>query len=852
MRVTFGTKYNQMLSNNGQMTSNLNDLNTKIASGKKIQYGWQDASISNQNLKLEYDEVTLQQGIDVSRTAETQTLNTDKALQEMSQAMVQFKTKLLHAANDLHTPTSREALARDLEATKAHIINIANTSIGGNFIFSGSKVGTQPFDMEGNYYGNDEELNALVSSQNLVPFNITGDELFYGYDNDKNRVITTNSRMLNQTRLHPAIMDNSEKHSEPVEVYITEEDSLRDMIGDDDSDARNNGKEYFYVQGVNSRGQSFKEKFALDVGYTNPKNATTMRDLLERIGKAFGNTNTTQVVDVRLNKWGQIEIKDLKTGSSSIDFHMISSNADVDDVSELEKIGARVKTYNQQNFTSEFSASNLKGVDDLYDHRVTHIPTTLIRKDNVMTEIDTKLEDIMSVETRYIKISGTPPNENDGTVSTRELPEPFIFDIKGKEVRDLFVAIKEYFGGKIDVELDHGEINIYDRNVRNKSTDTLHPPFDGERGFSIRLQSIGEDGQNEVNGFTSSLGKSYTKTAFQQLGSKIRGNVVQSISGTSVLASHNTKLIEVTDGTLNGKTYGFKIHDHNGIELQASLTFTKQGSFLELPTQSNNGQTIKIPLFNPDDDPPAVTISDGDSVTYRQLMDAMSIALNYSNEDDKSLGAAQIRHGKPTQDKKDAYEELLKRAKTNISIDFDSEGKITIQDNVRSITRMTMMFYDKDQDKFDKDTIYNSRANIRLNANTSLVVDDPKIHFFKGLNDAIQSVRDGIYRAGALHGLRYDDTMQNNGIQNSIALIDHLSDHIEKIIAKNGAHTRTFQNSIARNEIIKTQVSGIKGDTIGTDLAETYNKFTNLSNNYQAVLNSTNRINNLSLVNYLN
>lgn len=850
MRVTFGTKYNQMLNNNGNITSNLNDLNTKIASGKKIQYGWQDASVSNQNLKLEYDETTLQQGIEVARTAETQTLNTDKALQEISLAMVQFKTKLLHAANDLHTPTSREALARDLEATKAHIISIANTSVGGKFIFAGSKVDVQPFDSVGNYYGNDEELNALVSSKNLVPFNITGEELFYGFDNDKHRLITTNGRMLNQTRLHPAIMDNSEKHSEPTEVYIKEDDTLRDLIGDNDNNPRNNGKEYFYLQGVNSRGQSFKEKFALDVGYTNPKNATTVRDLLDRIGKAFGNTHATKVVDVHLNNWGQIEIKDLRPGSSSIDFHMISSEADVENLADLEKLGARVQTYSSQNLTSEFSASNLKGVNDLYDNRLTHIPTTLIRKDNVMTEVDTKLEDILSVPTRYIKITGTPPNEKDGTISKRELGEPLLFDVKGQEVRDLFDAIKEYFGGNIDVELDHGQINIYDRNVRNKSTDTLKPPFDGERGFSIRLETLDENG-GEVNGFTSSLGVSYTKTGFQQLGSKLRGNISQSLSGTSVLANDHTKLIEVTDGSLNGKTYGFKLHDHNGIELEASITFTKQGSFLELPAQHSD-KTVKIPLFDPYDEPPAVTISGGDSVTYRQLMDAMSIALNYSNEDDESLGATQVRDGKPTQAQKDAYEELLSRAKTNITIDFDSEGKIEIQDNLRAITRMTMMFYDKAQDDFSPEAIRYSNANVRLNANGSLVVDDPKIHFFRGLDDAIQSVRDGIYRAGALHGQRYDDTMKSLGIQNCIELIDHLSDHIEKVISKNGAHTRTFQNAVARNEIIKTQVSGIKGDTIGADLAETYNKFTNLSNNYQAVLSSTNRINNLSLVNYLN
>lgn len=851
MRVTFGTKYNQMLSNQGHITSNLNDLNTKIASGKKIQYGWQDASVANQNLKLEYDETTLQQGIDVAKTAQTQTLNTDKALQEMSEAMLHFKTKLLHAANDLHTPTSREALARDLEAIKAHIISVGNTSIGGKFIFSGSKVDKKPFDMEGNYYGNNEELNALVSSKNLVPFNITGEELFYGFDNDKHRLITTNARMLNQTRLHPAIMDKSEKHSEPTEVYITEDDTLRDMLGDNDNITSNNGKEYFYIQGVNSRGQSFKDKFALDVGYTNENNATKVRDLLDRIGNAFGNTNATQVVDVRLNKWGQIEIKDLKTGSSSIDFHMISSNEDVDDISQLEKMGARVTTYSQQNLTSEFTLDSIKGVNDLYDNRITHLPTTLIRKDNVMTQTDTKLEDILASGTRYIKISGTPPNEKDGKISTRNLGEPFIFDIKGKEVRDLFSAIKDYFGGNLDVDLDFGQINIYDKNVRNKSTDTLKPPFDGERGFSIQLDTLDENNQ-AIKGFTSSLGFAYTKTGFEQLGSKLKGNIAQSLSANSTLANDHTKLIEVTDGTLNGKTYGFKFHDHNGVELSATLTFTKQGSFLELPSQSNPENTIKIPLFNPYDEPPAVTISDGDSVTYRQLMDAMSIALNYSNEDDKSLMATQIRGEKPRQAQKDAYEALLDRAKTNMNIAFDSEGKITIQDNVRSITRMTMMFYDKNEDNFSKEAIRDSKSNVRLNANGSLVVDDPKIHFFKGLNDAIQSVRDGIYRAGALHGQRYDNTMRSKGIQNCIELIDHLSDHIEKVISKNGSHTRTFQDSVSRNEIIKTQVTGIKGDTIGTDLAETYNKFTNLSNNYQAVLSSTNKINNLSLVNYLN
>ncbi len=90
MRVTFGTKYNQMNYYQGTMQSKLMDINTKIASGLKIQYGYQDSSVFNQNLKLEYEKINLDQGIDVGNDAYTSTLNTDKALAELSQTAEQF------------------------------------------------------------------------------------------------------------------------------------------------------------------------------------------------------------------------------------------------------------------------------------------------------------------------------------------------------------------------------------------------------------------------------------------------------------------------------------------------------------------------------------------------------------------------------------------------------------------------------------------------------------------------------------------------------------------------------------------------------------------------------------------
>lgn len=62
------------------LQNKINDANTQIASGLKIRYGYQNSGINNQNLKFQYEENTLDQGIDVAQNAYTSTLNTDKAL----------------------------------------------------------------------------------------------------------------------------------------------------------------------------------------------------------------------------------------------------------------------------------------------------------------------------------------------------------------------------------------------------------------------------------------------------------------------------------------------------------------------------------------------------------------------------------------------------------------------------------------------------------------------------------------------------------------------------------------------------------------------------------------------------
>ncbi|GAB0049850.1 flagellar hook-associated protein FlgL [Helicobacter pylori] len=828
MRVTFGSKYNQMNNYQNALQNKINDANTQIASGLKIRYGYQNSNINNQNLKFQYEENTLDQGIDVAQNAYTSTLNTDKALQEFSKTMETFKTKLIQSANDVHSETSRTAIANDLERLREHMMNVANTSIGGEFLFGGSKVDRPPIDSEGKYHGNGEDLNALISSDNLVPYNISGQDLFLGADKDKHKLITTNIKLLNQNKLHPDVMDALEHSSLPEEVFIKPSDTLRELIGDNDKDPTNDPKEFFYLQGIRPDGSSFKEKFALDKAYQNQKSATKVSDLLDKIGHAYGNTSQNKVVDVSLNNWGQIEIKNLTPGSENLDFHLISSDGDFDDLDALRSSAKRVTEYVKSAFVTDRSLSQVKAVPNMYNPKALEIPSVFVTKDNVLANKNTKLSEIFGDSVETLKINASRLDD-ESLIKIPNLPVyldiPILLDVKNSTIKDLKDAIKERFNNEVDVEIEtNGRLRIID-NSSNQSP------------ISLALSTLDQKGL-EVAGIPTNNASEYQKTYFNKEGAKLESNVAQiAQNGT---ANGSTKLSEAAKGSLENSVFNMKLNDVNGSFLEAQMILDNNGAFLSLP----NG--IKIPLYDPTT--ADIQASKPNEVTYRQLMDAMSIALNYSNTDPAIY--QQISDNPTSKESKERFIELLKQAKDNLSVNLNEEGKVVIQDNMHSNTKMQFMLFDKDANDFSQNALHSDKPSLKLNANNALIIDKPSVNFFDQLENIITSVRKGIYRPDAL-GDTYSSDMRNLGIQNGITLIDHLSDHIEKMIAKNGAHGKAFENIIRRNEVLKTQVQSIRGETTGTDMAETYNKFSNLTNNYNAVLASTNKINNLSLTKYL-
>ncbi|WP_270968205.1 flagellar hook-associated protein FlgL [Campylobacter upsaliensis] len=343
MRVTNKLNFTNSIQNTMSGASALNKLSMQLSSGMKIQDSYEDASIYIDNTRLEYELKTLEQIKEATSSAKEMTSNSMKALQDMVKLLENFKVKVTQAASDSNSQTSREAIAKELEKIKEQIVQLANTSINGQYLFAGAQLNNKPFDSKGNYFGDKNNVNVVTGAGTESPYNIPGFDLFFKADGDYQKQITTNESFTDNR--HDLSKDPSKKQ------YLKGDNLWQDLIGlgyvkdknleiDKDFEQEDTRLKFppttLYVQGVKPDGQSFKSAVLV-----NPTDK--MEDVLEKIGNLYGNTATEKVVDVTINDSGQIQIRDLKEGNNKLDFHAVAYTPQFDDKAEFQKIEEAMK-----------------------------------------------------------------------------------------------------------------------------------------------------------------------------------------------------------------------------------------------------------------------------------------------------------------------------------------------------------------------------------------------------------------------------------------------------------------------------------------------------------------------------
>lgn len=324
MRITSGSYYNNIYGENNKINTQLFDVNKQIASGLKIQYAHEDPSVFVDTVRLDNELTTLSQVKNSAQNAYKLSTESDSTIGDMIKVIESMKVKMINAATDGQSDSSMQAIAKELRGLQNNLLTLANTSVGGQYLFSGTATSVKPIAADGSYQGNDQNLDAFIGSGIKQKYNIAGSKLFLGDESKMNRTLSSNLAQTSLTDLYPDIMkDTIIPRSDAKETFISGTSTIRDLMGDTDTDSTNDAgrNSYFYVQGTRTDGTSFKSKITMAM-------TDTMDDLTHKIALAYDPNQlspTANQVNVTLNAHGQIEISDKIAGSSKLDFHMVGA-----------------------------------------------------------------------------------------------------------------------------------------------------------------------------------------------------------------------------------------------------------------------------------------------------------------------------------------------------------------------------------------------------------------------------------------------------------------------------------------------------------------------------------------------
>ncbi|WP_457744007.1 flagellin N-terminal helical domain-containing protein [Sulfurimonas sp.] len=366
MRVTSSMYYDNLYgTNNLKLNNELFDVNKQIASGLKIQYAQDDVEVFTKTMQLDNEMTTIGQVKKSTESGYKVSNQSDVVLNEFTTTMDRMRVLLLQASNGSQDEISQNAVAEELRGLEKNLKSLANTSINGQYLFSGSAVNIKPIADDGTYNGNDKSMNAFLGSNTQQQYNLTGSKLFLGDEILIKREISSNKVNKNLLKAYPDL-----QASEADAKTLSSSSTIRNLMGDtDDVVDTVNDKHFFYLRGTKSDGTAFSQKIAM-------KDDDKVSELLKQIGNAYGNTPDLDIVNVSINSSGEIVVADKQKNSSKLDFHMVGAvdfngnSADVTKIDDLDsgetnfdKIILGTSTAaNTSLFVKEFNVSNLTPV----------------------------------------------------------------------------------------------------------------------------------------------------------------------------------------------------------------------------------------------------------------------------------------------------------------------------------------------------------------------------------------------------------------------------------------------------------------------------------------------------------
>jgi len=182
MRIT-----NNMLINNimTHLSSNLNrtmKYQNQLATGKKISMPSDDPIVASRALKLRTDVAEIQQYSRNMDDALSWMEITEATMNQINDVLQRFREITVQAANGTNTPDDLQKIGAEAGELVTQIIQLANTTYAGRYIFSGFKTDKPLLNSDGTFnvgFMENEYIQFEIGIGDFINVNVPGYDLFH-------------------------------------------------------------------------------------------------------------------------------------------------------------------------------------------------------------------------------------------------------------------------------------------------------------------------------------------------------------------------------------------------------------------------------------------------------------------------------------------------------------------------------------------------------------------------------------------------------------------------------------------------------------------------------------------------
>ena len=251
----------------------------------------------------------------------------EQSVGELGEHIIRLKELAVQQSSDgASGPETRKMVAMEVEQIFGQMVNIGNRKFGDRYLFGGYKTTKAPFDMQGNYYGDDAEIEIPIDKDAKMVMNIPGSKVFLG-----KRI---NDPVGTTKELDPSLREDTSPVAPPAELRGPASTLQGALV--DDPTVNNQG--YWGPKSVNI----FSTVRALETGLkTNDKNI--IQNSLDFLDDALSQVNLA-----RAELGSRVSV--LNTGLDTIQKLQVDSKileSDIQDVDMYELVNNLNRTQNQ-------------------------------------------------------------------------------------------------------------------------------------------------------------------------------------------------------------------------------------------------------------------------------------------------------------------------------------------------------------------------------------------------------------------------------------------------------------------------------------------------------------------------